>query len=262
MVDTYTKGGFNLTIIRSEEKMELYMENNAKIKPVKNILIGTGNENKLKEFNRILRLIEERDGINCRIELSAPKYMLEGSEEPEETGELLEENAEIKARFYSKMLGMFTISEDSGLFVDALDGAPGVYSSRYAGDHGNSFDNIHKLIDEMHKIGVHDSDAKFVDAMCLCAPDGTVLATATGEVKGLVRDICKGDGGFGYDPLFYPMINVDGKDVLSNLSFAEFTDNTKSFISHRSVAFRKILAEISKYESFDKMWEEGSKKYA
>ncbi len=154
-------------------------------------------------------------------------------EDIEENGETFEENALIKARAAAGR-GYISIGEDSGLSVNALGGAPGVYSARYAGEHGNDGANNEKLLAELSD--KTDRSAKFVCTIGCVLPDGREF-TFRGETQGVIINERRGNGGFGYDPLFYyePM----GK------TFAELTAEEKNAISHRGKAI-EIFAEFLK----------------
>ena len=149
---------------------------------------------------------------------------------PEETGDTFAENAAIKAAYYSRHLpGELVIADDSGLSVDALGGAPGVHSARYAGVDGDAEANKQKLLRAMD--GIENRAAKFVCVIAL-AKDGEVLATFEGEVRGEILREARGTGGFGYDPLFYyPPLGV---------TFAEASAEQKHSVSHRGRALRKL----------------------
>ena len=156
-------------------------------------------------------------------------------DEIEEDGETFEENALIKARAAAGR-GFISIGEDSGLSVDALGGAPGVYSARYAGEHGNDKANNEKLLSELsHK---DDRSASFVCTIALIDPaEPTQGKYFRGETEGVILHEARGKGGFGYDPLFFyePM----------GLSFSEMSAEQKNSISHRGKAI-ELLAEYLK----------------
>ena len=151
----------------------------------------------------------------------------------EESGESFEENALIKARA-AACSGYISIGEDSGLSVNALGGAPGVYSARYAGEHGNDSANNEKLLTELAHIA--DRSAKFVCTIGCVLPDGREF-TFRGETQGVILYERRGEGGFGYDPLFYyePLCKT----------FAELTAEEKNAVSHRGKAI-EIFAEFLK----------------
>ena len=149
--------------------------------------------------------------------------------EIEENGMTFEENALIKARTISKMTNEIALADDSGLCVDAMDGAPGIYSARYAGEDATDAQRIEKLLCELS--GEENRNAKFVSVIAVVFPDGTEL-TADGEVLGRISDKVYGEGGFGYDPVF--MSDELGK------TFGEATADEKNKISHRARALDKM----------------------
>jgi len=157
--------------------------------------------------------------------------VLDGIPDVEETGTTFEANARIKATALGFM-GIPSIADDSGLAVDALDGAPGVYSARYAGT-GDAADNIAKLLRELDDRG--DRTARFVTVALAVWPDGREVVVR-GEVEGHITRAPRGAGGFGYDPVFEP-VDGDGR------TFAEMAPAEKHAVSHRGRAFR-ALAEI------------------
>jgi XTP/dITP diphosphohydrolase len=149
----------------------------------------------------------------------------------EETGKTFEENARLKASAGARATGTWALGEDSGLEVDALDGAPGVFSARYAGVHGDDAANNALLLRELG--GKTDRRARFVCCMALARPDGSIAATSRGFCEGRIREEPAGTGGFGYDPLFVP---ENGLATLAELEARE-----KSLLSHRGQALRAIL---------------------
>lgn len=148
----------------------------------------------------------------------------------EETGTTFLENARLKAEGVSRVIEGWVLSDDSGLEVDALDGAPGVWSSSYGGDEGNHARNNERLLQEMN--GITDRRARFRCTMVL-AREGLEVAHFTGTVEGRIIDAPRGGAGFGYDPLFIP----DGYDA----TFAELGEDVKNTLSHRSVALMKVV---------------------
>ena len=154
----------------------------------------------------------------------------------EETGTTFEENALLKARSGAKEGNMPCIADDSGLCVDALDGAPGVYSARFAGEHGNDAKNNQKLLDLLKDVPKECRTARFVSAVACVFPDGREL-TVRGICEGLIGYMPKGENGFGYDPLFYR----------GERTFAEFTAAEKDAVSHRGNALRALAKELPKY---------------
>jgi len=152
----------------------------------------------------------------------------------DETGETLEENARLKAWALVNAPGMPAIADDTGLEVDALDGAPGVYSARYAGEHATYADNVQKLWEAL--IGAATRAARFRTVALAAFPDGAEVI-GHGVVEGVIADDPRGDNGFGYDPLFIPSTG-DGR------TFAEMTRAEKEHVSHRGRAFRALAAGL------------------
>jgi len=159
--------------------------------------------------------------------------------EPEENGETFEENAAIKARYYARATDRVCLADDSGLEVDALDGAPGVHSARYAGVGETRGErdaaNNEKLLAELADAPNTPRTARFVCAMCVAAPDESILATARGGFEGVIGDTPKGENGFGYDPL---LVLPDGR------TSAELSPEEKNTRSHRAAAARAIAPEL------------------
>ena len=192
-------------------------------------VIATHNAHKLEEFERILTPLGLRIALR---DLS----------EVDETGETFAQNAFLKAESAMKETGLPAIADDSGLMVDALDGAPGVYSARYAGEGGTYDDVIEKLLYEMRGVPEGERTARFVSSICCVFPDGETLR-AEGVCEGVIAFEKRGKGGFGYDPVF----------LCGEKSFAEMSGAEKDAVSHRGRALRafsKILEErIGKGES-------------
>ena len=203
------------------------------------ICAATGNAGKLRELRRIL----EAQGHEV-----VSQKQLGITIEPEETGTTFAENALIKAETICKACGLPTIADDSGLCVDALGGAPGVYSARYCGRHGDDEANNDKLLDVMQAVPAGQRGAKFVSAVCFILPDGRHL-TCMGECPGSIafERLC-GDYGFGYDPLFVPArVGLPDGTTTENTdcrSYAELTDAEKDAISHRGRAMEKLAREL------------------
>lgn len=191
-------------------------------------LIATHNNKKRDELQRILSPL----GITV---LTADEAGVDLTD-VEETGTTFEENALLKARSGAKESNMPCIADDSGLCVDALDGAPGVYSARFAGEHGNDPKNNQKLLDLLKDVPQERRTARFVSAVACVFPDGREL-TVRGTCEGLIGYAPKGENGFGYDPLFYR-----GERTFAELSAAE-----KDAVSHRGNALRSLAAELPKY---------------
>ena len=155
--------------------------------------------------------------------------------EPEENGTTFEENSRIKAVAIMEATGLPAIADDSGLVVEALDGAPGVYSARYGGEGLDDTGRWQLLLKNME--GKENRACKFVSVICCAFPDGTQLM-ARGEVHGVVAQGPSGEGGFGYDPIFW--LPQQGK------SMAELTAEEKNQISHRGNALRVFKKELEK----------------
>ncbi|MCL1795288.1 MAG: RdgB/HAM1 family non-canonical purine NTP pyrophosphatase [Clostridia bacterium] len=147
----------------------------------------------------------------------------------EETGSTFAENARLKAEAVMRLARCAALADDSGLSVDALGGAPGVYSARYAGTHGDDAANNRLLLQNMRD--ARDRAARFVSALALAAP-GEETRSVQGEVSGTITDAPRGEGGFGYDPLF---------EYERGRTFAEMPDREKNEVSHRANAVRALL---------------------
>lgn len=188
-------------------------------------LIATHNKKKKAELQRILEPlgIEIKTADEAGVDLT----------DVEETGTTFEENALLKAESGCKESGMPTISDDSGLCVDALNGAPGVYSARYAGVHGNDEKNIDKLLEEMKDVKEQDRTARFVCCACCAFSDGENI-TVKGTCEGKIAFERKGNGGFGYDPVF----------LVGDKSFGEIDSKIKDSMSHRSNALNALADEL------------------
>lgn len=185
------------------------------------VIAATQNKHKLTE----LRAIMEKFGMEVISQGEAGF----GDIDVVEDGETFEENSFKKANEIMKLSGKIAVADDSGLAVDFLDGAPGVYSARYAGEHKSDEDNNNKLLKELE--GTENRGAKFVSVVTMVYPDGKVLS-ARGECPGKIIRAPRGDGGFGYDPLFVP----DGFEK----TFAEITSEEKNTVSHRAKALEKL----------------------
>ena len=156
-----------------------------------------------------------------------------GLPEPEETGSTYRENAELKAKAAALASGKPALSDDSGLSVSALGGAPGIYSARWAGPNKDFDAAMRRVADALLMTGQYDRDAKFICALSLCWPDGHI-ETFEGQVSGTICWPARGDRGFGYDPIFIPA----GHDI----TFGEMDPDAKHAMSHRADAFRQLLA--------------------
>ncbi len=190
----------------------------------KKLIIATGNQGKYREFTEIIREAAGEDLADEIIFAPEISRMI-----VEETGKTYAENAMLKARAWAGKSGLPCLADDSGLEVDALDGAPGLYSARII--QGKDSDKSSWLLGQLE--GVDDRRARFAAALCLCVPEEYTLI-AEGYCYGSISREARGSNGFGYDPVFLP----DGY----NLTFAEIAPRTKNNISHRTNAFRKISA--------------------
>lgn len=190
------------------------------------IVLATSNQHKLAEYQELLpdyQIITLQD--------------IDFTDDIEETGSTFAENAMIKAQAVHDFLPdpkAIVVAEDSGLAVDALDGAPGVYSARYAGGHGNDVVNREKLLRELSG---KPRTAKFVCAIAIIYPDGH-SESVVGETFGSITESARGDNGFAYDVLFY------SNDL--NKTFGEATDEEKNSVSHRGRAIQKLREKLEK----------------
>jgi XTP/dITP diphosphohydrolase len=189
------------------------------------LVIATRNKNKLREFREILK--------DLQIEI---RSLDDFGPTPEaiENGETFDENAYKKAIHTAKVLGLPAIADDSGLVVDALNGEPGVYSARYAGENATDEDNCNKLLNALE--GVENRKAHFQCSLSIAVPSGPAL-TYEGKCDGVIIDDKRGDSGFGYDPIFY--FEEFGK------TFAELSSEEKNKVSHRGKALADVKAEVS-----------------
>ncbi len=190
-------------------------------------IIATHNMKKRDELQRILLPL----GINVLTAEQAGVTLTDA----EETGSTFEENAYIKAKSALDESGMPSIADDSGLMVDFLGGAPGVYSARYAGNHGDDEANIDKLLHELENVPDEKRTARFKSAVCCLFPDGRKIETQ-GVCEGAIAHERRGKGGFGYDPVF----------MVGERSFAELSKEEKDSISHRGKALEELRKELEK----------------
>ena len=186
------------------------------------LLLGTRNPGKVNEITFIL----EDSGWSF-----SSLQEFKDVETPEENGATYSENAILKARFYAEAIGMHALADDSGLEVEALAGAPGVFSARYAGEHASDAERRKLLLSELAKTDGKDRRARFVSVVAIASPDGTILNLSEGTCEGVITTVPRGTGGFGYDPLFIP----EGYDQ----TFAELAETVKNRISHRARALMK-----------------------
>lgn len=184
-------------------------------------IIATHNVKKLAELERILTPL----GISVQTASQAGFTL----PEVDETGTTFAENARLKAESAMRATGRPAVADDSGLVVDALGGAPGVYSARYAGPDASDRDRYEKLLCELADVPDDRRTARFVSAVCCVFPDGTSI-DVTGACEGRIARAPRGDGGFGYDPVF----------LVGDRSYAELTAAEKDEISHRGRALRAL----------------------
>ena len=187
------------------------------------IILASNNKNKLREFRQIFlsKKIISLDDINFNKEI-------------DETGTTLKQNALIKVREVFSYSNKICISDDSGLEIDYLNGEPGVYSARYAGNHASSIDNIKKVLNNLGEAKNRRARFKTVIAY----KDSLTEAVFEGEINGNITKNIRGEGGFGYDPIFIPN-NY-------NITFSEMKPEQKNKISHRSLAINKLFKFLYK----------------
>lgn len=199
------------------------------------ILIATGNPHKLKELLDILPNKTQQGAPLEYVSLTD----FENLHLPPETGTTLEENAAQKAVYAARQTGLLTVSDDTGLEVDALNGAPGVYTARYAGAQADDDDNNRKLLENLENKQLPQRTARFRTVACLANAQGEIR-TFEGVLEGCIGFGYRGTNGFGYDPIF--MVD-NGKKAL-----AELTETQKNKISHRGRAFRRLAEVLQKIQ--------------
>ncbi len=198
---------------------------------MKTLVIATRNKGKIAEIARILQFDSE---IEVR---SVADFDLE---DIEETGSTFEENALLKALTVARATGFAALADDSGLEVDALDGAPGIFSARYSGIHGDDLANNAKLLRELSDVAAKERGARFVAVIAVAKPDGTSIMER-GELPGAISDAARGANGFGYDPVFIPSGSTQ--------TLGEFEPGGKDKISHRAKALAMIAPRIPAFLS-------------
>ena len=202
------------------------------------IIVATGNPHKVEEIREILAV----HGFRV---LSLTDVGAEGIPEPEEDGDTFAQNARIKATQYARAINRMVLADDSGLAVDALGGAPGVFSARWSGlgvtreERDNA--NNKKLLEELASTPADRRTARFICAMCLSAANGSVIAETVGEFHGSIGTIARGVNGFGYDPLF--VVDANGQ------TSAELTSQQKNDRSHRGAATRAMAKFLATHPS-------------
>lgn len=193
----------------------------------KRVIIATKNRGKAKEFQHMFAPY----GYEVQTLLDLPHI-----EDVEETGVTFEENAILKAETVAGELGALVIADDSGLAIDALEGRPGVYSARYAGEEKSDEANMAKVLGELESVEESDRTARFYCVLAIAGPD-MKTKTVTGSCEGMILREKRGTNGFGYDPIFF--VPSLGKTM------AELTQDEKSQISHRGHALEKLGNMIS-----------------
>ena len=191
------------------------------------LLVATNNAGKVRELSLLLA------DLPLRLRLLSE---LGEFTEAEETGTTFAENATLKALYYSALGSMLTLSDDSGLSVDALGGAPGVYSARYAGPRATYAERMRKLLDELAATGDDERRARFDCVIAVADPSTGDLQTFEGACAGRIAHAPRGTGGFGYDPVFIP----DGYEQ----TFGELPDAVKHSVSHRARALAKAARHL------------------
>jgi XTP/dITP diphosphohydrolase len=192
---------------------------------MRQLLLATRNSHKTREFAQILGNGFEVRDLNAERELPAIK----------ETGSIFEANAILKAVETSKHFQELVVGDDSGLEVDALLGAPGIYSARYAGEHATDAENVAKLLAELSRCAPAQRSARFRCCLAL-VQKGEVLGIFEGVIDGTIIGESRGEAGFGYDPVFRPQ----GFEQ----TFAELASAEKNRISHRAIAIRSLRAAL------------------
>ena len=193
------------------------------------LLLATTNAKKLKELQAILVDIP----VQCLSLHDFPDV-----KGVEETGRTFEENAKIKALGYSEQTGVLTLGEDSGICCDALDGAPGIFSARFCGEFQNDAANNAKLLEMMNGVPDEKRTAYYESSIALAEP-GKLIGVVKGQVHGVITHDLRGEGGFGYDPLFfYPPYQK---------TFGEVPSEMKHCVSHRGQALKKFRELLRNY---------------
>ena len=191
------------------------------MKKINKIVIGTNNEGKFEEICRLLPKNIKK--------ISLKDYKIKS---PSETGKSFHENSVIKARYFSKLLKLPCLSDDSGLEVDVLDGRPGVWSARYGSPSMSDEDRVQLLLKELHGVPWNKRTARFKCVIVLATTLGCVTTVET-SVEGFIQYKAEGSNGFGYDPIFY----LPESDCTS----AELSTKDKNNISHRGKAAKKLI---------------------
>ena len=208
--------------------------------PRPRLLVATRSQHKLRELRELL-------GVAPEVDLVSPDDVgIEG--EPDETGRSFETNARIKARYYAARSGLPTLADDSGLEVDALDGAPGVRTRRYAGEDASDADNNRKLLSALDGLPPARRGARYVCVLALAEPaavgprGGVRVTFARGTLRGRIAPGPKGTGGFGYDPIVEPW-----PEPIGGRTLGEWSAEAKNEISHRAAAAGRMRRHLGAY---------------
>lgn len=193
------------------------------------VIIATKNVGKAKEFAELFA----HKNVHVQTLLDYPEIV-----DVEETGTTFEENAIMKAETIAHLLGKIVIADDSGLIIDALNGQPGIYSARYAGEEKDDEKNIDKVLHELEGVDDRDRTARFYCALAVATPNKQIL-TVHGTCEGKILRERKGTNGFGYDPIFF--VKEKGKTM------AELSSEEKNKISHRANALKKLAADVDSF---------------
>lgn len=191
-------------------------------------VLATNNAHKVVEFNAAFK----KAGLDIELITSAQAGF---NGDIDENADTFEGNAYIKAKALCDYTGLIAMADDSGLIVDVLDGRPGVFSARYAGEGATDAMNNQKLLAELDGLPESERSARFVSVICVCRPDGERLLVR-GESEGIILDAPRGEGTFGYDPLF--LCKKLGR------TFAELDNDTKNSVSHRGAAIAELVKNI------------------
>ncbi len=192
---------------------------------MKAVVLATRNKGKIAEFDALLR--------EYGLEVLGLSNFPEIGDIPE-TGDTFRENAMIKARAVAQATGLVAVADDSGLAVDALDGAPGVYSARYSGENADADSNNAKLLKTLEGLPPEKRGARFICVMIAAAPNGEFIESE-GRWEGVIADGYEGSSGFGYDPIFF--------DPGKNMTSAQMTRDEKNARSHRGKALRELMRQ-------------------
>lgn len=206
------------------------------------LVLATGNAGKIRELSALLAQLQP--GITV---LGLKDFPHIG--EIPETGDTFESNARLKAQAVAQATGLIAVADDSGLVVEALNGAPGVHSARYSGDRATDATNTAKLLDALRGVPEEKRTCHFVCVMLAATPDGQEII-GQGTWPGIVAQAPRGSNGFGYDPIFF--------DVELGLTAAEMDANTKNNRSHRYLALHRLLALWPKFWAATRQETKGS----